>query len=170
MHLVKTPFQDAEALSRSILHMKESIRLCRKCFGLSDSEICHICANPSRNGRLICVVETVSEMVAIERSGGFVGQYHILQGALSPMDGIGPDDIRIRELLDRVRSDTVAEVILATGTHLEGENTATFIAEKLSRSSVRVSRIASGIPMGGDLRYVDQITIKRAMDNRHAID
>jgi len=169
MHLVRAPRREAEELARSILNLKEKIRLCSRCFALSDTDICTICNNPVREKGLLCVVETMSEMVAIERSGAYSGFYHILQGVLSPMDGVGPDDIRIRELLVRVQQENIREVVLALGTHLEGESTASYLAECLTRYPVKVTRIASGVPMGGDLRYVDQITIRRAMETRHVL-
>lgn len=167
MHLVRTSRRDAEGLARSILHMKEKVRLCARCFGLSDADICAVCANSSRDASLLCVVENVAEMVAIERSGAYYGLYHILQGVLSPVDGIGPDDIRVRELLDRLNGERIKEVILALSTSVEGESTATYIARCVAQFPVRVSRIASGVPLGGDLKYVDQLTIRRAMETRH---
>ncbi|GBC59321.1 recombination protein RecR [Desulfonema ishimotonii] len=169
MHLLRVPGREAEALARGILNVREKVRLCSRCFALSDTDICGICSNPARDASQVCVVENIAEMVAIERAGGFAGLYHVLQGVLSPMDGVGPDDIRVRELVRRVREGGVREVVLATGTHLEGETTAAFIAERLSAYPVRVSRIASGVPLGGDLRYVDQVTLKRAMETRHVL-
>lgn len=169
LHLVRVQKKDAEALAFSILNVKEKIRLCARCFGLSDTDVCDICANPSRDGALLCVVENVSEMIAIERSGAYYGRYHILQGVLSPMDGIGPDDIRIQELLQRVAEGEIKEIILATNTHLEGESTAMYLSELLEDHPVRVTRIASGVPLGGDLKYVDQLTLKRAMETRYVL-
>jgi recombination protein RecR len=169
LHLVRAQKKDAEALAFSILNVKEKIRLCARCFGLSDSDVCDICANPSRDAALLCVVENVSEMIAIERSGAYYGRYHILQGVLSPMDGIGPDDIRIQELIQRVAEGEIKEIILATNTHLEGESTAMYLSELLEDHPVRVTRIASGVPLGGDLKYVDQLTLKRAMETRYVL-
>ncbi|MFW5635696.1 MAG: recombination mediator RecR [Thermodesulfobacteriota bacterium] len=169
LHILRAPRRDAEGLARSILNLKEKTRLCESCFSLSDTDTCRICGNPARDRGLLCVVENVAGMVAIERSGAFYGLYHVLHGVLSPMDGVGPDDIRIRELLTRVQAGEVREVVLATNTNLEGEATAAYIAERLAGTGVKVSRIASGVPMGGDLTYVDQVTMKRAMDTRHAL-
>lgn len=169
MHILKAPRKEGESLAKSILAVKEKVRLCSRCFGLSDGEVCRICADPSRDGALVCVVEHPGEMVAVERSGSFRGLYHILQGVLSPMDGVGPDDLRIRELETRVAGGGVREIILATGTSVEGEATAAYIAERMAGRPVRVTRIASGVPMGGDLKYVDQVTLKRAMETRHAL-
>jgi recombination protein RecR len=167
MHLVRVEKKAAEALAFSILNVKEKVRLCSRCFGLSDTDVCDICTNPARDAGLLCVVENVSEMIAIERSGAFYGRYHILQGVLSPMDGIGPDDLRIHELLERVAEGEIREVILATNTHLEGESTAMYLSELLEDRPVKVTRIASGVPLGGDLKYVDQLTLKRAMETRY---
>lgn len=167
LHILKAPSREADLLAGSIAEVKRRVRLCRRCFALSEAEHCPICANTGRDQSRICVVEKPADMAAVEKSGGYNGTYHILQGALSPMDGIGPDDLRIAELLKRVETEGPAEVILATGTNVEGEATAGFIAERLRRLPVRVTRIASGVPMGGDLKYVDQVTLKRAMETRH---
>ncbi len=169
VHILRTPHKEAEKLSRSIMELKEKVRLCSVCFSLSDTDICSICSNPERNAALICVVEQQTEMVAIERSGCFSGLYHILQGALSPMDGMGPEDIRLKELLSRLENGKVKEVVLATNTNMEGETTASYIAECLQNHPVRVTRIASGVPIGGELKYVDQVTLKRAMEIRYAV-
>lgn len=169
MHLLRAPRKETEALARSILNLKEKIRLCSRCFALSDNDLCQICSNPARDPFIVCVVENAAEMTAIEKSGAFTGHYHILQGVLSPMDGVGPDDIRIRELMLRIEQDNIKEIILATGTNLEGDTTASYIAQQLASYPVKVTRIASGVPMGGDLKYVDHITLKRAMETRHAM-
>lgn len=167
MHILRVPRAEAERLAGCILELKEKAGLCSVCFAMSDSRVCGICANPSRNAAVVCVVEQPAEMVAIEKSGSFSGVYHVLQGVLSPMDNIGPDDIRIRELMSRISGGSVAEVVLATGTSVEGEATASYIAERLRDYPVKVTRIASGVPIGGDLKYVDQMTLRRAMDTRH---
>jgi len=167
LHLLREPKSESDLLSRSILEMKERVRLCKLCFALSDDELCGICSNPSRDRNAICVVEQPADMVAIEKSGAFKGLYHILQGVLSPIDGIGPDGIRIRDLLTRVAKGSINEVVMATGTSVEGEATAGYIADQLGRFPVKVTRIASGVPMGGDLKFIDQVTLKRAMEKRH---
>ncbi|PID73394.1 MAG: recombination protein RecR [Desulfobacterales bacterium] len=169
MHLVHAPVREAESLARGILHMKDVIRLCRICHGLSDRDICSICENPARDKSLICVVAGISDMAAMENSGAFRGRYHILQGLLSPVDGVGPDDIRIRELAARVGAGGVREIILATGATLEGDATAVYIHDRLGRYPVRISRIAAGVPIGGDLKYVDQLTLRKAMEDRHEL-
>lgn len=169
MHVIRAPRKEVEALARSILESKEKVRLCSLCFALSDGEECDICRNPARDEALLCVVEQPADMVALEKSGAFRGRYHILQGVLSPMNGVGPDDIRIRELVSRVQGGKIREVVLATSTSVEGEATAAYLAERLGRHSVKITRIASGVPMGGDLQYVDPVTLQRAMETRHAV-
>jgi recombination protein RecR len=166
MHLLRASRQEVESLGASILQLKEKIQLCAECFSLSDDQLCRICRNPARDPQVLCVVEQPADMVAIEKSGSFSGRYHVLQGVLSPMDGIGPDNIRIRELIQRIERQPIKEVVLATSTSTEGEATASYLAGLLKAHPVAVTRIASGIPMGGDLKYVDQVTLKRAMEAR----
>ena len=167
LHILHSPEGEARHLASSILKLKRQVKLCSTCFALSDGETCRICSNPSRDRSTICVVENPSDMAAIEKSGAFRGLYHILGGALSPMEGIGPDEIRIKELLIRTRSRAIKEVIIATGTDVEGEATAAYISDHLNKNQVKVTRIASGVPMGGDLQYVDQVTMQRSMEGRH---
>lgn len=169
MHILCVPREEAEALSNSILEMKDSVRLCSICYTLSDEDICRVCSDPSRDETIICVIEQPADMVAVEKSGAFSGLYHILQGALSPMHGIGPDDIRLKELIGRVENQNVKEVVLATATNVEGESTASYIADQLRGYDIKITRIASGVPMGGDLKYVDQVTLKIAMETRHNV-
>jgi recombination protein RecR len=168
IHILRRPLSEAEALAASIAAVKRNVRLCRHCFGLSDSETCHICQDASRDETQLCVVEQPADMIALEKSGAFNGLYHILGGALVPMEGIGPADLRIRELFDRLDANVVKEVIVATGTSVEGESTAAYLAQQLAGRQVRVTRIASGMPVGGDLKYVDKMTLKCALDGRHA--
>ena len=169
MHILRAPRREAEQLSNHIIEVKDNIRLCSICFGLSDTDICNICSNRTRASSILCVVEQPADMVAIEKSGAFTGLYHILEGVLSPMDGIGPDNIRIKELISRIAKGGIKEVILATSTNLEGEATAAYIADRIEDYRIKVTRIASGVPIGGDLKYVDQITLKKAMETRHAV-
>jgi len=169
VHILHMPAREAEELAAAIREVKERVRTCSRCFGLSDHELCSICSDPAREAGLLCVVEQTADMVAIEKSGAFDGCYHILSGVLSPMNGVGPEDIRIGELLQRVKSGAVREVVLATSTSVEGEATADYIARLLAEYPVKVTRIASGVPMGGDLKYVDQVTLKKAMEARHAL-
>ncbi|MBW1726052.1 MAG: recombination protein RecR [Deltaproteobacteria bacterium] len=169
MHILRAPRSDAERLSSNIIEVKNKIKLCSICFGLSDSDICNICSDRTRTPSILCVVEQPADMVAIEKSGAFTGLYHILEGVLSPMDGIGPDNIRIKELISRIAQGEIKEVVLATSTNVEGEATAAYIAERIENYSIKVTRIASGVPIGGDLKYVDQVTLKKAMETRHAV-
>ncbi|MGB2928346.1 MAG: recombination mediator RecR [Desulfobacterales bacterium] len=169
MHILRAPRREAEQLSSSIVEVKDKMRLCSICFGLSDTDICNICSNRTRTSSILCVVEQPADMVAIEKSGSFTGLYHILEGVLSPMDGIGPDNIRIKELISRISQGEIKEVVLATSTNVEGEATAAYIAERIENYSIKVTRIASGVPIGGDLKYVDQVTLKKAMETRHAV-
>ena len=169
VHILRGSRQEAEELAHSILNIKDKVKLCKRCFALSDGDICSLCSDPGRDPSFLCVVEQPADMVAVEKSGAFRGMYHILGGALSPMNGIGPEEIRIRELIDRVNQDPIKEIVLATSTNVEGEATASYLAQTLTeyRHQVKVSRIASGVPMGGDLKYVDQVTLKRALETRH---
>lgn len=169
MHILRSPLKEAEQLAFSILDIKQKVKICSLCFALSETETCQICTDPSRNSLLMCVVEQPADMVAIEKSGSYKGLYHVLSGVLSPMNGIGPDDIRIRELIERTREGKINEIILATGTNVEGEATASYIAQCLLKYPVKITRIASGVPIGGDLKYVDQVTLKRAMETRRAV-
>lgn len=169
MHILRAPRREAEQLSISIVEVQDKIRLCSFCFTLSDTDVCNFCSDRTRNASILCVVEQPADMVAIEKSGSFTGLYHILEGVLSPMDGIGPDNIRIKELLSRIAQGEIKEVVLATSTSVEGEATAAYIAERLENYRVKVTRIASGVPIGGDLKYVDQVTLKKAMEARRAI-
>ena len=169
LHILRAPRHEAEQLAQSILNIKDKVRFCSQCFALSDDDLCNLCSDPARNPSLLCVVEQPADMVAIEKSGAFHGRYHILSGALSPMNGIGPENIRIRELMTRIQKDQVKEVVLATSTTVEGEATASYIAQVLEKYQIKVTRIASGVPMGGDLKYVDQVTLKKALDTRHAL-
>ena len=169
MHLLDSPRLVVEQLADSLLQIKDKVRLCSLCYSLSDNDLCNICSDPSRDHTLLCVVEQPADMVSIEKSGAFSGLYHILSGVLSPMDGVGPGDIKLLELESRIEQGKVKEVVLATSTTVEGEATAAYIAERLAKFPVKLTRIASGVPIGGDLKYVDQVTLKKAMETRHAI-
>ena len=137
------------------------------CYSLSDTERCSVCEDMARDATLLCVVEQPADMVSLEKSGGYPGLYHVLGGCLSPMDGIGPEELRLEELFRRIGEGSIREVVLATGTSLEGESTASFIAQRLKPFSIKVTRIATGVPVGGDLKYIDQMTLKRALETRH---
>ncbi|MCF8092423.1 MAG: recombination mediator RecR [Desulfotignum sp.] len=167
LHLLHAPEHEAAALAADIIELKTSVRICTICFALSDQEKCRICADPSRNHGVICVVENPTDMAAIEKSKAFSGSYHVLGGALSPIDGIGPDDIRLAELFGRADPDRIKEIIIATRTNVEGEATASYIQDRLKNRHITLTRIASGVPMGGDLQYVDRLTMQKAMEKRY---
>jgi recombination protein RecR len=169
LYILRSSDEDAKALSRNILEVKEKIRFCSKCFGLCETDPCKICLNRSRDHTMLCVVEQPNDLVALEKSGAFKGLYHVLHGALSPMSGIGPDALRIKELIERIKLDEIKEVALATNTNVEGEATASYLAQVLKGYPVRVTRIATGVPVGGDLKYLDEITLRRAMERRESI-
>ena len=164
--ILRSSYEDAKGLSQTILEVKDRVRLCSECFGLSDTDPCNLCASPHRDSATVCVVEQPSDLVALEKSGAFKGLYHVLHGALSPMNGVGPDDLKIKELVTRLADGKIRELILATNTNVEGEATASYLAELLRAYPARVTRIASGVPMGSDLKYLDEVTISRAMERR----
>ncbi|UCG11821.1 MAG: recombination protein RecR [Deltaproteobacteria bacterium] len=166
LYLLRAPGDLAESLSASILEVRRNIGLCSKCFNLSDEDPCHICTDMSRDLGVICVVEEVGDLLALEKAGAFRGRYHVLQGVLAPLEGVGPDNLRIKELLQRVQRETIREVILAINPSAEGEATATYVAGLVREKGVNVSQIALGIPMGGDLKYTDAVTLRRALDGR----
>ena len=165
-YLVKAPTPDAHRLAEAIVAAKDKVRFCRECFSVSEGELCRICRDPGRDATLICVVEESKDQAAIEKAGVIKGRYHVLGGAISPLEGIGPDDLRVQELLDRVAKDGVQEVILATNPNLEGNATAMYVAALVKPIGVRVTRLASGLPVGGDLEYADEVTLGQALEGR----
>ena len=165
-HIIDMPEADVQRLAETLLQAKRDIRLCKECFNLTDSDVCSICGDEKRDHSTICVVEQPQDAVAMERSHGYTGVYHVLHGCLSPLDGIGPEELRIKELLFRLGKDDVKEVILATNSNVEGEATASYLAQLLRNQPVIVSRIARGLPMGGDLEYADEVTLAKALENR----
>ena len=167
--LLKRPLDEVRELSEALLAVKERIGYCRICFNVTDEDPCHICADPARDPRVLCVVEEPNDLLAMERTGEFRGLYHVLLGALSPLDGIGPEDIKVRELLARVERGETTEVILATNPNVEGEATALYLSKLLRPLVVRVTRIARGLPVGGDLEYADQVTLSKALEGRREI-
>jgi recombination protein RecR len=169
LYLLHAPDQEASTLAADIVELKRSVRVCATCFSLSDRETCRICSDPARDHGVICVVENPADLAAIEKSRSFAGGYHVLGGALSPIDGIGPDDIRLAELFQRADSRKVREIIIATRTNVEGEATAAYILERLKSRGLTLTRIASGVPMGGDLQYVDPLTLQKAMEKRYDV-
>lgn len=168
-HVMSLSKDEAEALANSILDVKENICLCGVCQSYTDTQPCRICSDAKRNPAILCVVESPKDVEAMEKTHEFFGVYHVLHGTISPIDGIGPNDIKIKELIARVAKGDVEEVIMATNPSVEGEATALYIAKLLKPFSVKISRIAHGIPVGGDLEYTDEITLARAMDGRREI-
>lgn len=170
LFILKSDRALAEGLARSLLEVKEKIIFCSVCFNLTDDDPCPICRNEARNNGTLCVVEGPGDQLALEESGSFKGRYHVLHGALSPLDGIGPEDLKIGELLSRLDRENIREVILATNPTTEGEATASFLAGILSDKDVAVSRIALGVPMGGDLKYMDRMTLQYALKTRMKVE
>ena len=169
-HILKTEDVDAKRLAEAIIEAKEKVRFCEKCFNLSTSELCEICADPRRDPTIVCVVEESRDIWAIEKTGEFRGRYHVLGGAISPIDGTGPDDLHISELIQRLGPDEVKEIIVATNPNVEGDATAAYIARLIGPLGVDVSRISSGLPVGGDLEYADEVTLGRAIEGRRKIE
>ena len=168
-HILKAAPEDANRLARVIMEAKERVTWCRRCFNISEGEICAYCSDERRDSALLCVVEEPRDIVAVERTHEFGGRYHVLQGAISPIEGIGPDQLRIKELLARLDGEGVTEVILATNPNIEGEATAMYLARLLKPLEIRITRIASGLPVGGDLEYADDVTLIRALQGRREL-
>jgi len=167
--ILRTSDEDARRLAESILEVKQKIRLCSLCFNLTEGELCDICADPSRDREIICVVEEPDSLIAIEESGSFQGTYHVLHGTLSPLDGVGPEHLRLQEFLNRVNSDHVREIIVATNPDVQGEATALLINKSVRGLGVCVTRIALGVPVGGNLKYMDRMTLKKSLEFRRGI-
>lgn len=165
-HILKSPKEDVRLMAEALINLKASVRFCVQCFNLSDSDLCDICRNPSRDKRVICVVERPNDVISIEKMGSYNGMYHVLLGALSPLDGIGPKDLRIAELMDRIKKEKPAEIIIATDSNTEGEATALYLVRLLKNSGVEVTRIASGMPVGANVEYADQATLMKAFEGR----
>lgn len=167
--VLKSPQADISDFSSAILKVKEMVRFCKTCNNLSDDEVCNICKDPSRDKSVICVVEEPTDVIAVERTGKFMGVYHVLLGALSPLDGIGPEELKIKELLIRAREKKLREIIIATNPDTEGETTALYLARALKPFTVKVTRIGYGMPIGAELEYADQATILKALDSRREL-
>lgn len=165
-HILRLTPEEARALAEAVLDVKERMRYCSTCFTITDIDPCATCANPARAASVLCVVEDPRDVIALERTREFRGKYHVLHGAISPLDGIGPDELKIPELVARVRAGGVEEVIVATNPRVEGEATAIYLARLLKPLGVRVTRIAHGLPVGGDLEYADEVTLARALEGR----
>ncbi|MDJ0767240.1 MAG: recombination mediator RecR [Ilumatobacter sp.] len=169
-HLLKVPVDDANRLASAIREAKDKVRFCERCFNVSESELCSYCSDDRRDSSIICVVEESRDIVAIEKTGEFKGRYHVLLGAMSPLEGIGPEQLKIRELLNRLGPEGVEEVVVCTNPNTEGEVTAMYLARMLKPLGLEVTRIASGLPVGGDLEYADELTLGRALEGRRSID
>lgn len=164
-HIINMPKEQVQELASSLVNARENIKYCKDCYNLTDSELCPICSSEKRDKKVIMVVETSRDLAAYEKTGKYEGVYHVLHGAISPMLGIGPNDIRLKELMLRLQGD-VNEVIIATNSSLEGETTAMYISKLIKPTGIKVSRIASGVPVGGDLEYIDEVTLLRALEGR----
>lgn len=164
-HIINMPKEQVQELASSLIDARENIQYCKQCYNLTDSELCPVCRSETRNKKIIMVVETPRDLAAYEKTGKYEGVYHVLHGAISPMLGIGPNDIRLKELMLRLQGD-VDEVIIATNSSLEGETTAMYISKLIKPTGIKVSRIASGVPVGGDLEYIDEVTLLRALEGR----
>lgn len=170
-HLLKVDKEEANRLARAIVEVKEKVSFCQRCFNIAEGELCNICSDPRRDAHVLCVVEEPRDVVAVERTREFRGRYHVLQGAIDHLQGVGPEQLRIRELVERVGAEGVTEVILCTNPNLEGEATALYLTRLLgSVPDLTVSRIASGLPVGGDLEYADELTLGRALEGRRVVD
>lgn len=168
-HILRSSLQEAQGLARAILDVKEKIRLCSICFNLTDEDPCHICQNGRRTDEIICVVEGPNDLIAIENTGSFNGRYHVLHGTISPLEGMGPEDIKIRELMERINRKGITEVILATNPTVEGGATALYLTDLIKQLGVKVTRIAFGIPMGGEIEYSDGMTLSKAIEGRREV-
>ncbi len=169
-YLLKAAPEDAKRLARAVVEAKERVSWCRRCFNFAEGELCVYCRDDRRDSTLLCVVEEPRDIVAVERTQEYRGRYHVLLGAISPIEGIGPDQLKVKELLARVNDEGVKEVILATNPNIEGEATAMYLARLLKPLGLRVTRIASGLPVGGDLEYADEVTLGRALEGRREVD
>ncbi len=167
--LLRRPREDAESLSRAILEVKDRIRYCSRCNNFSDRDPCHYCTSPNRSAETICVVEEPNDILSIEKTREYHGQYHVLHGVLSPINGIGPEDLKLKNLLERLREGNVREIIVATNPNVEGEATAIYLAKLLKPVGVKISRIALGVPMGSDLEFADEVTMSKALEHRHEL-
>jgi recombination protein RecR len=169
LHILESDRELAENLARSLLQVKQSIRFCSQCYNFTDEDPCPICQDESRANGILCIVEEPGDQLAVEESGAFKGRYHVLHGVLSPLDGIGPEDLKIAELISRLSREGIKEVILAANPTTEGEATVSFLTKVLSDKGVKITRIALGVPMGGDLKYMDSMTVRHALKSRTTV-
>jgi recombination protein RecR len=166
MHIMRSPAEEARTLAADLAELHTAVKLCSSCYVFSESDPCKICSDPNRSHDIVCVVEGTDDLVAIEKTGAYHGVYHILHGVLAPMDGIGPEEIKIDELVERIRREKITEVLIATSSTVPGEATASYLARMLHQEPVKVTRLAYGIPMGMDIKYADEITLARAIETR----
>lgn len=169
-HLLKVDSEEANRLARAIVEVKDKVGFCSRCFNIAEGELCTVCSDPRRDSHVLCVVEEPRDVVAIERTREFRGRYHVLQGAIDHLQGVGPEQLRVRELVQRVGEEDITEVILCTNPNLEGEATALYLTRTLDVPGLTVSRIASGLPVGGDLEYADELTLGRALEGRRVVE
>jgi recombination protein RecR len=169
-HLLKLSKEDAVRLAHAITEVKERVTFCPRCYNVAEGDECGLCSDPRRDATVVCVVEEPRDIVAVEKTGEFRGRYHVLQGAISPIEGVGPDQLRVKELLARLEPEGVTEVILCTNPNIEGEATAMYLGRLLGPLGIRVTRIASGLPVGGDLEYADELTLGRALEGRREVE
>ncbi len=170
LHLIKSPLEDVERLSQALINARVRVRFCDRCFNLSDEELCGICRDTRRDSSIVCVVEESRDIVAIEKTGEFRGRYHVLLGLIDPLQGIGPDQLKVRELIARIKPEGITEIIVCTNNNTEGDVTAMYLSRALSPLGITVTRLASGLPVGGDLEFADEVTLGRALGHRHVID
>jgi recombination protein RecR len=170
LHLIKSPLEDVERLSQALINARVRVRFCDRCFNLSDDELCGICRDTRRDSSIVCVVEESRDIVAIEKTGEFRGRYHVLLGLIDPLQGIGPDQLKVRELVARIKPEGISEIIVCTNNNTEGDVTAMYLSRALSPLGITVTRLASGLPVGGDLEFADEVTLGRALGHRHVID
>ena len=170
LHLIKSNDDDVARLARSIIEAKQKVRFCERCFNLADSHLCSICSDAKRESTILCVVEGSRDIAALERTGGFRGRYHVLLGLIDPLQGVSPENLKVRELVARIKPEGITEVVVCTSNNTEGDVTAMYLARMLSPLGIEVSRLASGLPVGGDIEFADEVTLGRAFDNRRRLD
>lgn len=170
LHLIKSNGDDVARLARAIIEAKQKVRFCERCFNLADAELCSICSDAKRDSSILCVVEDSRDIAALERTGGFRGRYHVLLGLIDPLQGVSPENLKVRELVARIKPELITEVVVCTSNNTEGDVTAMYLARMLSPLGVEVSRLASGLPVGGDIEFADEVTLGRAFDNRRRLD
>lgn len=170
LHLIKSHDDDVARLARAIIEAKQKVRFCERCFNLADAELCSICSDAKRESSILCVVEDSRDIAALERTGGFRGRYHVLLGLIDPLQGVSPENLKVRELVARIKPESITEVVVCTSNNTEGDVTAMYLARMLSPLGVEVSRLASGLPVGGDIEFADEVTLGRAFDNRRRLE